>query len=364
MALIGNNKLPNKPLEPAKGAFSTLLVGKKSSSTVDKAPELTKALETMQWNSKESLIRQVGHETYYQNKRKPSKADNTSQGDRPGATPGEASEKDDHNQLAPTPPADVRPEHPQSGEDYWTMQGDMLIRHHRRPRLSLFVPDDQNLPIPLKYVDVTRQTDTSLESPCEKVIRDYWNVATQNPAGGDPMQENRQLSEPWTGRTIFNLLRQPLPEGWEWVCGRATKIQKTNRPPTIWPEFWKALSTKQKEQAVKEWALEKPKLEQAQTARGFKCVPADDKEYLPIINAARVRLAQEEPPAMLCVPYGCYSAGGDPGSDARGVKYHLWARGDPAQKKILSRGRPRASKPTGERGDLMKITHLALSLCR
>ena len=115
------------------------------------------------------------------------------------------------------------------------MQGDMLIRHHRQQRLSLFVPDDQNLPIPLKYIDVTRQTETSLESPSEKFITDYWNVTRDNPAGGDPMRANRRLSEPWTGRTIFYLLRQPLPEGWEWVQGRPTRKQKTNRPPTIWP---------------------------------------------------------------------------------------------------------------------------------
>ena len=80
---------------------------------------------------------------------------------------------------------------------------------------------------------------------------DYWNVTTENPAGGDPMPADRRLSEPWTGRTKFYLLRQPPPEGREWVIGRLTKKQKSNRPPTIWPEFWKALSTKQKEQAVK-----------------------------------------------------------------------------------------------------------------
>ena len=137
--------------------------------------------------------------------------------------------------------------------------------------------------------------------------------------GGDPMRADRRLSEPWTGRTIFNLLRQPLPEGWEWVRGRATRIQRSNRPPTIWPELWKVLSSKQKEQAAREWALEKPKLEAAQAARGFKDVPADDNEYLQIIDDARTRLAQGEAPAMLCIPHTCY-ARGDPCSAARGVK--------------------------------------------
>ena len=65
------------------------------------------------------------------------------------------------------------------------------------------------------------------------------------------MPADRRLSEPWTGRTKFYLLRQPPPEGREWAMGRRTKKQKSNRPPTIWPEFWKALSTKEKEQAIK-----------------------------------------------------------------------------------------------------------------
>ena len=114
--------------------------------------------------------------------------------------------------------------------------------------------------------------------PSEKFITDYWNVTRDNPAGGDPMRADRSLSEPWTGRTIFNILRQPLPEGWAWVRGRPTRLQKTNRPPSIWPEFWKMLSSKQKEQAAREWALEKPKLEAAQAARGFKHVPENDKK--------------------------------------------------------------------------------------
>ena len=153
------------------------------------------------------------------------------------------------------------------------------------------------------------------------------------------MQADRHLSEPWTGRTIFYLLRQPLPEGYEWVMGRPTKKQKSNRPPTIWPEFWKTPSYKQKEQAIKEWALEKPKLEAAQAARGFKCVPEDDEEFPTIMNEARTRLAQGEPPAMLCIPHACY-AGGDPCSDARGVKQSKPRIKRPHQERSAPKGSP------------------------
>ena len=95
----------------------------------------------------------------------------------------------------------------------------MLIRHHQQPRTKLFVPDEQLLPIPLKYVDVTRKTETTLESPSEKEISDYWNVPLNDSAGGDPKAPDRELSDPWRGRTTFQRLRQPPPDGYEWVMG-------------------------------------------------------------------------------------------------------------------------------------------------
>ena len=182
------------------------------------------------------------------------------------------------------------------------------------------------------------------------------------------MQADRQLSEPWTGRTIFSLLRQPLPDGWEWQQGRATRKQKTTRPPTVWPEFWKMLSSKQKEQAAREWVLEKPRLEAAQAARGFTHVPEDDNEYLGIINAARARLARGEPPAMLCIPYVCYSAGGDPCRDAPGVQCKK-AGGDPCSGargvQRLSDIRPHQDR-TAPKGyaslDQMAMVHLPIAI--
>ena len=44
------------------------------------------------------------------------------------------------------------------------------------PRVKLYVPTEESFPIPLKYIDVTRTTDTSLDVMSEKHIDDYWNV--------------------------------------------------------------------------------------------------------------------------------------------------------------------------------------------
>ena len=48
------------------------------------------------------------------------------------------------------------------------------------------------------------------------------------------------------GTTRFPNLKSMLPEGYKWVNARPSKVQKTTRLLTIWPEEWPRLSTKQK----------------------------------------------------------------------------------------------------------------------
>ena len=63
------------------------------------------------------------------------------------------------------------------------------------------MPKEETVSIPLKYIDVTRSTHTDLDVMQEKRIDDYWNV-----------DENRSLSDSWTGFTKFALLKEkPLP---------------------------------------------------------------------------------------------------------------------------------------------------------
>ena len=39
-------------------------------------------------------------------------------------------------------------------EDYWSFPGETIHIHHVDPRTTLFVPTDENCPIPVKYLDV------------------------------------------------------------------------------------------------------------------------------------------------------------------------------------------------------------------
>ena len=73
------------------------------------------------------------------------------------------------------------------------------------PRVKLNVPREEAFPVPVKYTDVTRSTDTTLDVMSEKHIENYWDVH------GD-----RELSDAWAGCTRFILLNERPPDGYTW----------------------------------------------------------------------------------------------------------------------------------------------------
>ena len=81
--------------------------------------------------------------------------------------------------------------------DFWSMSGSFIYRHHVEPRVKLYSPREESFPIPLKYIDVTRTTHTNLDVKQEKRIDDYWNI-----------HDSRDLSDPWTGFTQFYSTRR------------------------------------------------------------------------------------------------------------------------------------------------------------
>ena len=43
------------------------------------------------------------------------------------------------------------------------LKQEFIFRHHVEPRVKLHVPREESCPIPMKYIDVTRTTHTSLD---------------------------------------------------------------------------------------------------------------------------------------------------------------------------------------------------------
>ena len=87
------------------------------------------------------------------------------------------------------------------------------------PRVKLYVPKEESFLVPIKYIDVTRTSCTSLDVMLEKQIEDHWNV-----------DGKKELSDAWTGFTRFDLLKERPPEGFSWSGWRLTRKQKTSRP--------------------------------------------------------------------------------------------------------------------------------------
>ena len=96
-------------------------------------------------------------------------------------------------------PHDSLPDAGEAINDFWSMSGNFICRHHVEPRVALYSSRKESFPIPLKYIDVTRTTHTNLNVKQEKRIDDYWNI-----------DGSRDLSDPWTGGQGDGVLKAGL----------------------------------------------------------------------------------------------------------------------------------------------------------
>ena len=90
------------------------------------------------------------------------------------------------------PPQDSLPDAREAMNDFWSMSGNFIYRHHVEPRVKLYSAREESFPIPLKYIDVSRTTHTNLDVMQERRIDDDWNI-----------DGSRDLSDSWTGFTQF-----------------------------------------------------------------------------------------------------------------------------------------------------------------
>ena len=166
------------------------------------------------------------------------------------------------------PPHDSFPDAGEAINDFWSMSGNFIYRHHVEPRVKLYSPREESFPIPLKYIDVSRTTHTNLDVKQEKRIDDYWNI-----------DGSRDLSDPWTGFTQFILLEEKPPDGYMWSGERLTRKQLTSRPDHLWPELWKKMGKNAKLKEKQKWSNEKLHLDNARKLRGIYFIDPEDKEF-------------------------------------------------------------------------------------
>ena len=189
----------------------------------------------------------------------------------------------------PPPPHDSFPDAGEAINDFWSMSGNFIYRHHVEPGVKLYSPREESFPIPLKYIDVSRTTQTNLDVLQENRIDDYWNV-----------DGSRDLSDSWTGFTQLTRLEEKPPDGYMWSGGRLTRKQLTSRPDRLWPELWTKLGRNAKLMEKQKWSMEKPQLDNARRLRGIYCNDHKDKELKETIGNAGKTLDTPMAPAMPC----------------------------------------------------------------
>ena len=185
-------------------------------------------------------------------------------------------------------PQDSFPDAGEAINDFWSMSGNFIYRHHVEPRVKLYLPREESFPIPLKYIDVSRTTHTNLDIKQEKRIDDHWNI-----------DGSRDLSDPWTGFTQFTLLEEKPPDGYMWSGARLTRKRLTSRPDHLWPELWKSMGKHAKLKEKQKWSNEKLHLENARKLRGI-CFIDLDKEFKGTIKNARKKLEASVALALPC----------------------------------------------------------------
>ena len=189
----------------------------------------------------------------------------------------------------PPPPQDSLPNAGEAINDFWSMSGNFIYRHHVEPRVKLYSPREESFPIPLKYIDVSRTTRTNLDVMQENRIDDYLNI-----------DGSRDLSDSWTGFNQFTLLEEKPPDGYMRSKERLTKRQVTSRPDHLWRELWTKLKRNAKLREKQKWSIEKPKLDNARRLRGIYFIDPENKEFKETKRNARKKLETPMAPAMPC----------------------------------------------------------------
>ena len=134
-----------------------------------------------------------------------------------------------------SPLHDSLPDAGEATNDFWSMSGNFIYRHHVEPWVKLYSPREKSFPIQLKYIDVSRNTRTNLAVRQERRIDDNWSI-----------DGSRDLFDCWTGFTQCTPAEEKPPDVFLLSGWRLTRRQVTSRPDHLWPELWIKLGRKAK----------------------------------------------------------------------------------------------------------------------
>ena len=167
-------------------------------------------------------------------------------------------------------PHDSLPDAGEAINDFWSMSGSFIYRHHVEPRVKLYSPREESFPIPLKYIDVTRTTHRNLDVKQEKRIDDYWNIDGKNKAKLACILEADESTRMRMGNSIpsnhedhiagrgehslqhYNLVHKfiPMPQAMKIPAAKAAVDKEWEKLEKIWA--WNLTKVKSKKQVIDE----------------------------------------------------------------------------------------------------------------
>ena len=148
-------------------------------------------------------------------------------------------------------PQDSFPDAGEAINDFWSMSGNFIYRHHVEPRVKPYSPREESFPFPLKYIDVSRTTHTNLDVNKRSAL-----MIIGISMGLETCQILGQVSH------ILYWKKNLLTD----ICGpvrELTRKQLTSRPDHLWPELWKSMGKHAKLKEKQKWSNEKLHLENA-----------------------------------------------------------------------------------------------------
>ena len=130
-------------------------------------------------------------------------------------------------------PQDSLPDVVEAINDFGSISGSFICRHHVEPRVKLYSLKEESFPFPLKYIDASRTTHTNLD-----VKQSDASMIT-----GILMCQEICLIHGQVSLNVLcwkkNLQTEMCGLGW-----RLTRKQLTSRPDHLWPELWKSMGKK------------------------------------------------------------------------------------------------------------------------
>ena len=173
--------------------------------------------------------------------------------------------------------------------DFWSMSGNFIYRHHVEPRVKLYSPREESFPIPLKNIDVSRTTHRNLDVMQESRIDDYWNI--------DGSRDFvRSLDRFHTIYSIGSKSFRPIQVVRGETDEKTAHIQARSFLAGNLENIGKNAKLKEKQN----WSNEKLHLDNARKLQGIYFIDPEDKEFKETIKNARKKLETPMAPAMPC----------------------------------------------------------------